>query len=244
MAPPQTTVLHTAARDNDVSKIRSVLYVSTTGFLFFWFGGPQFTPRTHALDVSSRSRARPPHRFGRTASVRPSGVGRRQSPNPPALHPLLKVANLTRLAPPLSTPPNLLFPQDQPTFMEKMFKTKRPTIDAKDNVGRTPLIEASRYGCYDAVKYLLDNGASSRVQTNTTGSTCLHQAVKHRHSDVVKLLLAYGANPNVKNFDGVNCFELAQKNQFDDILYLLQNPDSTQVAKNRDYVPPLVSGLE
>ena len=67
MAPPQTTVLHTAARDNDVSKIRSVLY-------------------------------------------------------------------------------------DQPTFMEKMFKTKRPTIDAKDNVGRTPLIEASRYGCYDAVK--------------------------------------------------------------------------------------------
>lgn len=128
--------------------------------------------------------------------------------------------------------------------MEKMFKTKRPTIDAKDNVGRTPLIEAARSGCYDAVKYLLDNGASSRVQTNTTGSTCLHQAVKHRHSDVVKLLLAYGANPNVKNFDGVNCFELAQKCQYDDILYLLQNPDATQVAKNRDYVPPLVSGLE
>ncbi|UPR03670.1 ankyrin repeat domain-containing protein [Chloropicon primus] len=151
MAPPQTTVLHQAARDNNVSKMRSVLY---------------------------------------------------------------------------------------------LFKTKRPTIDAKDNVGRTPLIEAARYGCYDAVKYLLDNGASSRVQTNTTGSTCLHQAVKHRHSDVVKLLLAYGANPNVKNFDGVNCFELAQKNHFDDILYLLQNPDATQVAKNRDYVPPLVSGLD
>ncbi len=54
----------------------------------------------------------------------------------------------------------------------------------------------------------------------------------------------YGANPNVKNFDGVNCFELAQKNGYDDILYLLQNPDATQVAKNRDYVPPLVSGLD
>ena len=64
---PQTTVLHTAARDNDVSKIRSVLY-------------------------------------------------------------------------------------DQPTMMEKLFKKKRPGVDAKDNVGRTPLIEASRYGCYDAVK--------------------------------------------------------------------------------------------
>ena len=68
--------------------------------------------------------------------------------------------------------------------------------------------------------------------------------MKHRHSDVVKLLLAYGANPNVKNFDGVNCFEVAQKSGFDDILYLLQNPDATQVAKNRDYVPPMASGLD
>lgn len=78
------------------------------------------------------------------------------------------------------------------SFFEKILKVKKPHIDAKDNVGRTPLVEAARYGCYDAVKYLIDNGASIKFQTNTTGSTCLHQAVKHRHSDVVKLLLSYG----------------------------------------------------
>ncbi|XP_031335923.1 ankyrin repeat domain-containing protein 17-like isoform X2 [Photinus pyralis] len=57
----------------------------------------------------------------------------------------------------------------------------------------TPLMEAAQEGHLDLVKYLLENNANVRAQTQT-GDTALTYACENGHTDVADLLLQFGAD--------------------------------------------------
>ena len=61
---------------------------------------------------------------------------------------------------------------------------------AKERYGRTPLVIASYYGKFDAVKLLLGTKGVDVNMGTDFGATALHFAAHRGHFDVVKLLLA------------------------------------------------------
>lgn len=63
-------------------------------------------------------------------------------------------------------------------------------IDAKDSVGRTPLMTAARWGTAEAVNSLLAYGADLET-TCLSGTTALHYAVASRDSSKCSSLLGY-----------------------------------------------------
>jgi ankyrin repeat protein len=70
---------------------------------------------------------------------------------------------------------------------------RRAEVNAKDNVGMTALIYASRYGRFDIVQALLANGAE--VNASADGMTALVAATEAKHAGVRALLLQAGAKP-------------------------------------------------
>ncbi len=67
--------------------------------------------------------------------------------------------------------------------------------------GLTPLLYASRNGCYDCVAALIGAGADVNVPT-PEGVTPLMVALDNDHNDVASLLLDRGANPHVADWWG------------------------------------------
>ncbi|WP_449403862.1 ankyrin repeat domain-containing protein [Exiguobacterium artemiae] len=58
--------------------------------------------------------------------------------------------------------------------------------------------------------------------------TPLHHAVEGEGKETVKLLLAHGANPTIKNADGYTPLMMAQEYELDEIIALLkQNQTQT-----------------
>ena len=66
-------------------------------------------------------------------------------------------------------------------------------VDAKDEVGNTPLILASLFGLKEVVAALIEAGADINVQGNE-GATPLFMASQEGHVEVVRELLAAGAD--------------------------------------------------
>jgi len=62
--------------------------------------------------------------------------------------------------------------------------------------GETPLMTASRVGRVEAVQLLLDHRAIVDAKTSSRKQTALMFAVTENHPDVVKLLIAHGADVN------------------------------------------------
>ncbi len=60
-------------------------------------------------------------------------------------------------------------------------------VNAKDNLGDTPLILAAEKGCMDIVKILLDNGADPTIADNG-GYSATYFAKSRGHGDVLELL--------------------------------------------------------
>lgn len=67
--------------------------------------------------------------------------------------------------------------------------------------GFTPLLYATRQGCLDCVKALIDAGAKMEL-TDPDGVTPLLSALLNAHFDTAKYLLEQGANPNKWDFWG------------------------------------------
>jgi len=76
----------------------------------------------------------------------------------------------------------------------------------KDELGMRPLEYASSFEC---IKLLLEAGAEPNIFFESTGSTPLQIASIRQHTDVVKILLKYGANPNIPNMNGLAALDHA-----------------------------------
>jgi ankyrin repeat protein len=87
-------------------------------------------------------------------------------------------------------------------------------IEAKNKHGSTALHYASRNGCDNVIKVLLHPQIEGVVganinSVNNYGNTPLHHALKkHRNIDVVNLLLASGADMEIKNNNGKTFLDL------------------------------------
>ena len=78
--------------------------------------------------------------------------------------------------------------------------------DMIDLHGCDALIHASRSGCADAVRVLLEHGANPN---HGTRALALHEAATFGHVGCVEALLAAGAHPHMRNLHGYQPLELA-----------------------------------
>ncbi len=96
--------------------------------------------------------------------------------------------------------------------------------------GNGPVHELAHSGRSDVLDYLLKQGANIDAR-NLNGVTPLMIAVLRsrkrngelspQHADIVKTLLAKGADPNSKNKDGKTAIDLAEERDLEDIVTLL-----------------------
>ena len=66
-------------------------------------------------------------------------------------------------------------------------------VNATDETGSTPLLEAARYGHDDICRILIAAGANLKSK-DRDGKTALQLAIKGDHNDVVRVLKQAGAN--------------------------------------------------
>lgn len=74
-------------------------------------------------------------------------------------------------------------------------------VDARDSEGKTPLIHASSGPFPETVTMLIDAGADVNATESTEGFTALMTAAAMGEVDVIKILLARGADPDIKDAD-------------------------------------------
>ncbi len=86
----------------------------------------------------------------------------------------------------------------------KRFIDKGVNLDAIDSLGDTALTAAAENNNTAAAKVLLRGGASIDIcrTMNMTTETALHVASYKGNSEMVKILLAADANPNILDSDG------------------------------------------
>ncbi|PCH77671.1 MAG: hypothetical protein COB98_02850 [Flavobacteriaceae bacterium] len=78
----------------------------------------------------------------------------------------------------------------------------------KENVSLNPLCSLVKKGNYDAVKTLLENGAS--VNGKSAGLTPLMFAARYNKADIAALLIANGANLKIKSKHGFTALKWAK----------------------------------
>jgi len=81
-----------------------------------------------------------------------------------------------------------------------------PDIDPINNKGRTPLHLACTFGRDDIAELLLKSHANIQA-TNVDGSTPLHMAT-HSNANTYDVLLAEGADPTIREYNGPMTFDL------------------------------------
>ena len=107
----------------------------------------------------------------------------------------------------------------------KILLDKGATINVGNNESVTPLHAACKEGHIDVVKELLKPGRGDVklmfAARDHTGNTPIHCAVKAGVFEIVEVLLSLGADPNVKNTDGIHPTHVAAARGYADIAKVL-----------------------
>jgi ankyrin repeat protein len=80
--------------------------------------------------------------------------------------------------------------------------THGANVEAKDNLGETPLYHATSHGHEAAVKLLLEYHADVNTQTCKTREMALHQAAQRGQEGITRILVSAGAEVALKNSGG------------------------------------------
>lgn len=107
----------------------------------------------------------------------------------------------------------------------------RADVNAANNDGNTALIYAARYNHPNTIMALtapltLQYKADLNMQ-NKKGETALYWAAMKGHEQVVKILLAYDADPSLKTTGGKTALDMAEKYKREDVIMLLKMPINT-----------------
>jgi len=81
--------------------------------------------------------------------------------------------------------------------IKTLLKKEPNLVFARDNLGFTPLIVASRYGETKIVEYLLRNKSEVNAKGNM-GETALFRTIDVNNFENAKILIKFGADPNIK----------------------------------------------
>ena len=85
-------------------------------------------------------------------------------------------------------------------------------FELSDSIG--PILDAAKSGDLPRVRTELSRDATLAYAANDLGETALHRAAEHGHLDVVNVLLAAGAKPNVARGDGYKPVHVAMMNSW------------------------------
>ncbi len=83
------------------------------------------------------------------------------------------------------------------------------------------LLTAAQLGDIDRVRLAIAKGANLNYQ-DENGGTALHWAVFYGYKDIVQLLLMHGADPLIKDKDGITPIDVARINNKKEMLKLLE----------------------
>lgn len=134
--------------------------------------------------------------------------------------------------------------ESQNVDLLKLFLSKIESVNDKDlnGNGLSPLRYAVQWGNSKVVKLLLDSDAW--VHAYPQEKTVLHESVKTGSVDIVKLLLAAGADINVDDDSGDTPLHMAIDSENVNILKLLIDSGANVNAKNEDSDTPLHTAIE
>ena len=86
--------------------------------------------------------------------------------------------------------------------MVQLLVTAGADVNAADPAGETPLMAAASIGSVESVQVLLDHGATIDARDRQFQTTALLSAIRSNRPEVVRLLVAKGADVNVKTRTG------------------------------------------
>ncbi|MCK5171510.1 MAG: ankyrin repeat domain-containing protein [Bacteroidales bacterium] len=108
------------------------------------------------------------------------------------------------------------------TEIVKILIKKGVDVNNKDNTDRTALIYASTGPFVETVQLLIDNKAEINVYDNVEHFTALMFAASEGQLEVVKVLMANGADASLKDIDGDTAENFAIQNGHMDVAAFLQ----------------------
>ena len=82
-------------------------------------------------------------------------------------------------------------------------------LNKPNKEGDTPLMLSIRNGYVNSAVIFLEAGANPDVQHHMTGDTALHLAAEKKNSSLLKIMLAFGADVDIKNHSGQTPLEIA-----------------------------------
>ncbi len=109
----------------------------------------------------------------------------------------------------------------------RMYLT-REDVEMKDDSGNPLLLIAVAKGYYEMTKLLIEKGANINAP-GAEGNTALHQSVIMGRNDIAQLLLEHGAQTELKNNAGETPFEIAKKQNNNEMLLLLSRVRGVQL---------------
>lgn len=107
-------------------------------------------------------------------------------------------------------------------------------VNFMDDVGQTLLNWASAFGSQDMVEFLCERGADVNRGLR---SSSLHYAACFGRPQIVKTLLRYGANPDLRDEDGKTPLDKARERNDEghrEVIQILQSPGEWMVPVQRD----------
>lgn len=102
--------------------------------------------------------------------------------------------------------------------------------------GHSPLTLATKLNLKYTVKALLENNANIDYQIPVNGNSSLHFAVINSNIEIVKMLIGYKANIEIKNKENKNAIQLAMENTNNTEIYTLLAEETNKLNEEKERI--------